>query len=216
MKILIIGKGVIGSIYAHQFSKNGFEVYHYVRQINDELSTSIKIDILDKATKKIETGKYTYTFTDKLTSDYDLIIVSIRHYQLLSLLEKISPLNIPTLVFGNVWTELSNIKSLFKNPENIFFGMPRAGGAIFNNKLEGAILEEIILEERSSKNVYNQIVNLFETSGRKIVTIKNMRDWYWTHFATTSAWICGGVKAKGFIPFSKARAFSMRSLHSPH
>ena len=214
MKILIIGKGVIGSIYAHQFLKNGFEVHHYIRQINDDLSSSIKIDILDKTINKIETGTYTYTFTDNLTSDYDLIVVSVRHYQLLSLLEKISSLNVTTLVFGNVWTDLSNIKSLFKNPETIFFGMPRAGGAILNDKLEGAILPEIILEERSSTNAYNQIVNLFENSGRKIVTIKNMQDWYWTHFATTVAWICGGVKAKGYIPFSKSYTAIKDSLNA--
>jgi 2-dehydropantoate 2-reductase len=213
MKILIIGKGVIGSIYAHQFMKNGFEVHHYIRQINDDLPSSIQIDILDNAINKVEVETYTYKFTDRLTSDYDLVIVSVRHYQLLPLLEKISTLNIPILVFGNVWTELSTIKSLFKKPENIYFGMPRAGGAIFNNKLVGAIMHEIILEERNLERTYNQIVLLFEKSGRKIVSQKSMQDWYWTHFATTVAWICGGVKAKGFIPFSKSYTAIKNSIN---
>lgn len=204
MKILIIGKGVIGSIYAHLFHISGFEVHHYIRRIDKNTMPVVKMDVLDKATNKIEKTTYNYSFTDKLTSDYDLILLSVRHYQLSSLIEKLAPLGVPTLIFGNVWTKLSAITSQFVNPDNVFFGMPRAGGAIFNNELKGAIMEEVILEERPDSFKYRQIVNLFEKSGRKITTIKKMQDWYWTHLTTTIAWICGGVKANGYIPFSKS------------
>ena len=39
-----------------------------------------------------------------------------------------------------------------------------------------------------------------------------MQDWYWTHLATTVAWICGGVKASGYIPFSKSLAAIKEAL----
>lgn len=204
MKVLIIGKGVIGTIYGWLFQNHGFEIVHYSRNTKKNPHHSVQIDIFDKNNKLPVQAEYVYNITDSLHVDCDLIFISVRHYHLKEALESLPEFNVPILIFGNVWESLEEVRSKFRKTDKLFFGMPRAGGSIQNGKLVGAVLKEVVLEDREQNSDFQKILNLFEKSKRKIQKISKMQDWYWTHMATTTAWICGGVRAKGFLPFANS------------
>lgn len=207
MKVLMFGRGVIGCLYGMAFKSMGHEVTHYIRKEKEFVyGKQLNVDILDKRKNQIVRADYLPLYTSELNdSYYDLIIVSVRHYQVQDVASLLSRHfdNTPILFFGNNWGKLDELKKEFRNSDKIFFGMPRAGGHILDNKLQGAILKEIILEN-SHVNIFINIKELFQKSFFKISLINNMEHWYWTHLATTCAWICGGVEARGYIPFSKS------------
>ena len=91
MKILFFGAGVIGTIYGHVLSQAGNDVTHYVRVSKKKsLENGIKMQLLDGRSKKPKQENILYkpkvveSFSP--ADAYDLVIVSVRHYQLNSVL----------------------------------------------------------------------------------------------------------------------------------
>lgn len=220
MNILILGSGVIGCLYGSTFKRLGHHVTHLVRQNKiDALQNGIDLDVLDLSQDRHHfVEKYSPTYITQLSEDdpYDVILISVKHYQIPDVLTIPFPINSQTkiLFFSNNWTGLSSIQQRYPS-NNLFFGMPRAGGAIQAGKLMGALHKEVILG-KSSSPLFGELTQLFKMAGIKATLIDNMEHWYWIHLATTCAWISGGVKAKGFKKFciftsAYQRSFACRS-----
>jgi len=87
MKILMIGRGVVSTQYAWAFEKAGHTVEFYVRPGRKaEYGSTVTLNILD-ARKKIRGVSTKENWPVKLIEDfnanhaYDLIFVSVQHYQ---------------------------------------------------------------------------------------------------------------------------------------
>ena len=94
MKILIVGTGVIGSLYGCALSEK-HDVFHYVRQEKLKVLDQKKItfDFIDERQDKKHqntTGIYTYRCVADAQGNYDLIIVPVRTFQLTEVLRTLT------------------------------------------------------------------------------------------------------------------------------
>jgi ketopantoate reductase len=93
MKTLIIGAGIIGSIYGWALSEGGHDVTHFVRKGKAaQFANGMQIDMLEnRKGKKNFIGEYAIKVTETLSpSDgYEAVIVPTKPYQLVGVLEQI-------------------------------------------------------------------------------------------------------------------------------
>jgi len=96
MKVLIIGAGVIGTIYGWALAKTGHQVVHLVRPgRNKKLENGIVMDMYDRRDGKNRFTKDLYK-PETIESpgqmdDYEMIIIPVRHYVIEETLKEILP-----------------------------------------------------------------------------------------------------------------------------
>lgn len=192
MKILFFGRGVISTQYAWALEKAGHTVEFYVRKGRKEtFGSQIALEMWDaRKGKQLIKESWNVTLHEELSSNYDLIIVSVNTEQLPEAAQLLSTVagTTPVLIFNNVWHDLkSAIAPLSMN--NVVFGFPGAGGGIADNKLRGGFLKMVFLEKpRAGTEHMNQLIKeCFESAHFKISWIKDMQSWLWIHFAMNAA-----------------------------
>jgi 2-dehydropantoate 2-reductase len=209
MKILVIGAGVIGTIYGYVLSQAGNDVTHYVRPGKKQLfKNGIQMRLLDGRQKKPVDQEVVYPLklTESLTPehDYELILVSVRHYQLESVLpllkENVGKADV--LFFNGIWSGFEQIDAFLPRSKYLW-GFPVAGGGYINQKLDAAILDEIRLGEVDGQPTerLERIAELFKNTGLKVDIQKNILHWLWVHFAINCGVIAAAFKAGGAREF---------------
>ncbi len=188
MKILIVGTGVIGTLYAHALSDH-HEVTHFVREnkLNIMNKKTIPYDIIDerKDRKHIYSkGEYTYKCVTTVDCDYDLIIVPVNTYQLnesLELLIKQAP-NAHYLLFTLNWNGTHEIDSILKK-EQYIMGYAGGGGTFKEDLLWGNIGKDITLGTvyEEQKTLLHTTIEMFEECSIKPDVPNNMLHWLWIH-----------------------------------
>ncbi len=96
MKTLIVGAGIIGSIYGWAFAEAGHEVTHLVRPgKTSQFANGMDIDMYDvrKGHKRNFIGHYSIRVAEAIdpSDGYELVIVPTKHYHLIDTLKKIAP-----------------------------------------------------------------------------------------------------------------------------
>src|SRR3990172_5022910 len=96
MKILVVGAGIIGSIYGWAFAEAGHEVSHLVRPGRaSQFPDGMEIDMYDtrKGHHRNFAGRYAIRLTESLQpgDEYELIVVPTKHYKLVETLRQIVP-----------------------------------------------------------------------------------------------------------------------------
>jgi 2-dehydropantoate 2-reductase len=205
MKILIFGTGVIGTIYGNILSQVGNDVTHYVRSGKKKtLESGIQIHLLDGRSKKPvqETILYKPKVVESFShaDQYDLVIVSVRHYQLDSVLPILKD-NIGTadlLIFNGNWKGLEDVDKYFPRSKYLW-GYPVAGGGYNAKGLNAALLDNVILGELDGKTTprLERIQKIFEAAGLKAEIQTNILHWLWVHFAFNCGLIAAAFKAGG-------------------
>ncbi|NMB55399.1 MAG: ketopantoate reductase family protein [Leptolinea sp.] len=206
MKILVIGAGVIGTIYGYILAQTGNEVTHYLRAGKSKLfENGIRMRLLDgrgKKTKEYE-AVYSLKMTEELSADhdYDLILVSVRHYQLESVLPLLRDFagKADVLFFNGNWDGMEIINT-YLLPSQYLWGFPVAGGGYTKEKLlNAALLDEIRLGELDGE-ISPRLLRLkkvFEKAHLKVDVQTNIKHWLWVHFAINSGVIGAAFKAGG-------------------
>lgn len=205
MKTLIVGTGVIGVIYGWALSEGGNDVIHYVRPGKKKsFNDGIRLHLLDGRSKlpKQETALYKAQIVESLSSEdgYELVIVSVRHYQMESALsvlkDKIGYANV--LIFNSNWEGFDHLNK-FLPQSQFLLGFPVAGGGYNGKILDGALLDEIHLGELDGKSTsrLERIMRVFEGAGFKVDIQVNMLHWLWVHFAINSGIIGSAFRAGG-------------------
>jgi 2-dehydropantoate 2-reductase len=201
----MFGTGVIGTIYGYVLAQAGNDVTHFVRAGKiKSLENGIHIQLLDGRSKnpKQEDLVYKAKLVDCFSSadNYDLVIVSVRHYQLDSILpllkENIG--NADLLIFNGKWDGLENVDQCFPRSKYLW-GYPVAGGGYNNQGLNAALLDNVILGELDGKITprLGRIQQMFEGAGLKVDVQKNVLHWLWIHFAFNCGLIAAAFKAGG-------------------
>ncbi|CDI50686.1 ketopantoate reductase family protein [Clostridium tetani] len=120
MNILIVGTGVIGTIYGCALSEK-HNVSHFVRKEKLYLldNKEITYDLIDERKVKKQQnmiGNYTYRCVVEADNHYDMIIVPVKTYQLkdvLSMLIQQAP-NANYLLFTLDWNSTENIEGILR------------------------------------------------------------------------------------------------------
>jgi 2-dehydropantoate 2-reductase len=203
MKILIFGTGVIGTIYGYVLARAGNDVTHYVRPGKAQsLENGIQIQLLDGRSKppKQETVLYNANIVESFSpaNDYNLVIVSVRHYQLDSVLPFLERDlgKADVLFFNSNWNGLQNIDAHLPQ-EKYLWGYPVAGGGYRGQCLNAALLDNVILGEIDGQKTprLERIQQMFVGAGLTVEIQPNILHWLWVHFAFNCGLIAAAFKA---------------------
>lgn len=216
MNVLIVGTGVIGTLYGWALYEGGHQVTHLVRKgKRANLREGIRMDILDerKGHPKNQVTTYRPKCIETLqgTESFDWIILPTNVYQTVQALKDIIPLSGDGmfLILSSNWTGTEEFDALL--PANRYvLGYPDGGGTFRNGLLWGNIGGEIHLAEYDSEGQKSaklqQLIEMFAAADIKPDLQRSMLHWLWLHNAMSTALWAGFAKYKEVRPFLKDRA----------
>lgn len=188
MKILILGTGVIGTLYGHALSKH-HEITHFVRENKFKLMNgkTIPYDIIDERNDKDHintTGEYTYKCVTEITEDYDLIMLPVNTYQLEDALKTLAykAPDAKYLIFTLNWNGTSEIDKYLKKDQYIM-GYAGGGGTFKGDLLWGNVGNDITLGTvyEIQKPLLDATVKAFKNCGIEPEIPSNILHWLWIH-----------------------------------
>jgi len=195
MKVLIIGTGIIGTIYGWALQEAGIDVTHLVKTSKPGLEKNgAMLDILDerKGFKKYNRTNYRITLIDNPDNGilYDLVIVPANWYQTESILKTIVPAC--NNAFFYILTSNWNGTGLFDNildKSQYILGYPDGGGTIKESVYWTNIGSEIHIAAPTPENQegFELIREIFRKASIKLDIQKNMLHWLWVHNAGSTA-----------------------------
>lgn len=189
MKILVLGAGVIGTIYGYILEKGGNQVEHYIRPMSKNRGiNSLTVSLTDgRHDKKGSVINETYQICHAAeNTQYDYIIVSLPAVNLEEAVATITENGFKgtILLFCGIWESREYINKIMSGREYIL-GYPVAGGHIDreNNHLECVLFDHIMLESKAQCSVsnYDDIAHLFSNLGIKQEYPHDMSEWIWLH-----------------------------------
>ncbi|MDD6795868.1 MAG: 2-dehydropantoate 2-reductase N-terminal domain-containing protein [Clostridiaceae bacterium] len=186
MKVLIVGTGVIGTLYGKVLSEKN-EVFHYVRDYKVKAldGKKIQFDIIDERINEgeITKGIYKYNCVND-TNRYDLIIVPVSSLQVLDTLRELNEKypNSNFLIFTLLWDEINEINKIL-NKSQYILGYAGGGGTFKENLLWGNIGDDVMLGAlyEEQQKLLKSISNLFKQTKISVNVPKNPLHWLWTH-----------------------------------
>ncbi|TDD60270.1 ketopantoate reductase [Kribbella antibiotica] len=204
MKVLMFGRGVIATIYGWTLAQAGHDVEFYVRPGRAATyGDTISLDLLDtrhkiRGERILETWPVRYREDLEPDHDFDLIVLSVAHYQLPEATTFLAPRvgNATVLVFGNIWADpLTAIGDL--PIDQIAWGFPQAGGGFGpDDTLRGALLRSVIFGtiDRPLTNRELAVRRTFREAGLRINEKTNLRGWLWIHFVSDTGLFAQAVR----------------------
>ncbi|MGO4292974.1 ketopantoate reductase family protein [Chitinophaga sp. RAB17] len=198
MRILMFGRGVISAQYGWALEKAGHSVDFYVRPGRaKEYGSVIPLNIFGlKGTKVKEHWQIRMREDLSPDHDYDLIFVSVQHYQF----DKVAAFlntragKATILIFNNFWND-PFIAAAALPLHQVVWGFPMAaGGFDKNGVLNGALFGKVQLaKDLTERGV--AVRNLFRTAGFRINEHNDFRRWLWIHFAVNAGMLSQALKA---------------------
>ncbi len=207
MKILFIGRGVIGTQYAWAFENAGHTVEFYVREGRKaQYDPYVNLEIWDTRRSKKERivkQKWPIVMHEEIKEnhDYDLIFMSVNPEQVPSVVKYLAPRvgNATVLFFNNFWHD----PQLAVKPiplSQMVFGFPGAGGGFEGNTLYGGLYKTVqfgAFDGKPNKRDL-EVRKLFEDTGFKITIQKDIQSWLWNHFVFNVAMEVEVLKSGSF------------------
>ena len=188
MDVLIVGLGVIGTIYAYLFSKEGYNVEHYIRKSSENYSIdSLNIELLDGRTNPEGLRINDEYIVNKSTKkDYDFIFIAVSSGKIEGVINDLEREKINgTLIFAcGIWENRDYIENI-TSKHGYILGYPVAGGNISNDTLNCCVFDHFMLESKEKSDIsnYDDLVKLFTSCKIKLEHPKDMLEWIWLHMA---------------------------------
>jgi 2-dehydropantoate 2-reductase len=192
MKTLIVGAGIIGTIYGWAFAEAGHEVTHLVRPGRTaNYQDGFKIDMYDvrKGHKRDFTGHYPIRATETVTPEdgYELVIIPTKHYHLLETLEKL----VPQTGEADYWLLTQNwdgpeaINALIP-PSRYVYGDAKAGGKFEGNTLI-ATLASVDIGQIDGRHdaCLDKVIALCKSVQVEVTVQENILHYLWVQYAIT-------------------------------
>jgi 2-dehydropantoate 2-reductase len=188
MNILIVGTGVIGSLYGCALSEK-HHVLHYVRQekVNILDKKEITFDFIDERQDKKRqntTGSYTYHCVADAKGSYDLIIVPVKTFQLKEVLRTLvaqAP-DANYLLMTLDWNMSDEVEKILSKKHYVL-GYAGGGGTFIGSQLWANLGKDIMLGAvyREQQLLLNNVTELFKSCSIIPKTEANPLHWLWVH-----------------------------------
>lgn len=219
MKVLMVGAGVIGTLYGSVLAKK-HQVVHLVREEKlDKLNEKrITYDIIDerkdKKHQKTE-GSYTYHCTAKADDSYDLIMVPVKTIQLMEVLRMIvsqAP-SAKYLLFTLDWHFSDEIERLLKKDQYVM-GYAGGGGTFKGELLWANVGADIMLGavHKEQQALLESVVSLFKSCDIIPEVQKNPLHWLWVHNAGAAPFGAALAKYNSMPEFLRDKALLKTTL----
>lgn len=205
MKLLIVGAGIIGSIYGWALSRAGYDVTHFVRPGKiQQLAQGIPIDVLDsrKRHDKQYIGHHALKVTEtlSLSNGFDIVIVPTKPYQVENVLKQITPFldKEDYLLLTQNWKGTTAIDSVLPQSRYLY-GDAKAGGSLQNGTLISAIFPTIDIGQVNGRkdNCLTRTAALFESIGINPTLQDNILHYIWVQYAINAGLWPALVRAGG-------------------
>jgi|SRR5579862_1168953 len=213
MKVLIIGRGVVGTIYGWALSKAGIDVTHVVRK--QGLPAREALDLLDLRPGYPKHSWATYapkTVGQVDRSDgFDLVIVATKHYQAVAAIRQYLP-DVPgatILLFTANWDGTEQIDRILPR-SSVLWGYAKATGGVDVLGVVVATVDPAVrlgMLEGSDPERFKVVSELFRAAGFTLDVKANMIEWLWVHHAINA----GGI---GICLWAGGIAEATRSLRT--
>ena len=210
MKTLIIGTGVIGTIYGWALAEANIDVTHYVRPgKKGNLQQGVDLDLLDERKGHLANNQTHYNLhcveEVRPNDGYELVIVPVNAQQLIEALHTLIPCvgDIATfLILSSNWEGTTEIDALLPR-QRYLLGYADGGGTVRNGAYWTNLGAEIhlgVLEGQSAEKLA-QVKALFEKADMKPDVQPNILHWLWVHNASAVGF------AAGFAKYCKVKPF---------
>jgi ketopantoate reductase len=193
MKILIVGTGVIGTIYGRALAESGNEVVHYVRKgKKDNYRNGIKVTMLDERKGHKNDKQFTYVpaCTEEVQDEFDLAIVPVNNYQLEPVLRELSPKldKAQFLIMTSNCNGVENIDNILTR-DRYMLGYADGGGTFKDGGMLANLGPNVHLGELDGSDSprLQKLVELFRKADMTPEVAKNILHWLWIHNATSVA-----------------------------
>ncbi|MCC7359259.1 MAG: ketopantoate reductase family protein [Anaerolineales bacterium] len=205
MKVLIVGAGIIGSIYGWAFAQAGHEVLHLVRPGKAaQFADGLKLDMYDARKRRPNQfiGRYAIRLTETLqpSDGYELILVPTKHYHLVETLQQIVPLagEADFLLLTQNWGGTQAIDAILP-PSRYLYGDAKAGGAFQNGVLVATIAGVDIGQVGGRQTeCLKKAEALFKSAHIPATVHANILHYLWVQYALTGGLWPALVRAGSF------------------
>ena len=195
MKTLIIGRGVVGTIYGWALSKAGIDVTHVVRK--EGLPSTDTLDLLDLRPGYPKNTRVTYAAKTvgqiSPLDDFDLAIVATKHYQAAEAIRQYLPgaPGATFLLFTANWDGTEEIDRLLPR-SSILWGYSAASGGPDAERILIATVNPTVrfgMLQGSDPEKFKAVTELFQRAGFTLDIKPNIIEWLWVHHAINA----GGI-----------------------
>jgi 2-dehydropantoate 2-reductase len=202
MKTLIVGAGIIGTIYGWAFAEAGHEVIHFVRPGRaSRYQNGIEVDMLDmrKRRKRDIIGHYPIRVTETVqpSDGYELVIVPTKHYQLLEALKQLVSQtgNADYFLLTQNWDGTESIDAILP-PSRYVFGDAKAGGTFHGDQLV-ATISSIDIGQVGGRHdaCLDKVIAICQSAQIPATVHENILHYLWVQYAVTGGLWPALVKA---------------------
>lgn len=203
MKVLIVGRGVVGTIYGWALSTCGTDVTHVVRR--QDLPPTDSLDLLDlrPGRPRHNVAEYTpKTISVISASDrFDVVIVATKHYQAVHALHQYIP-DLPdatVLLFTANWDGTDDIDRILPR-SRVVWGYAKSTGGVDSRGIVVATVDpgvRIGTLQGYDLVRFHAVRQLFEDAGFTLEVKANIIHWLWVHHAINAGGIGVSLWAGG-------------------
>ncbi len=190
MRVLVIGTGVIGSIYGWALAGCGHDIAHLVRPGRAAaLRDGFPVDMCDrrKGHKRRASAWYRPQVVDSVRPEdrFELVVVPVKHYALLPTLSEITPGagEAEFLLLTQNWQGVAAIDAVLPRARYVF-GDAKAGGAFVDGKLVAALKGiDIGPPEGAPSDLAGKVAALFASADVTTGVHAQMLHYLWIQYA---------------------------------
>ncbi|HYA00907.1 MAG TPA: 2-dehydropantoate 2-reductase N-terminal domain-containing protein [Candidatus Binatia bacterium] len=206
MRTLIVGAGMVGTIYGWALAEAGAEVVHVVRPGRLPVGR-VELDVLDERPgfPRQRRARYRPEAVDRVPagSDFDLVIVATKHYQAAEAVAQYREAvhEATFLLFTANWDGPAEIDRLLPRRQYVW-GYSASMGGRLDGRLLITVRHRVRLGrlEGSDLERFAAVVHLMEHAGFRADIKPDIVEWLWVHHAINAGTIgialfAGGVGA---------------------
>jgi len=219
MRVLVIGAGIIGSIYGWALAESGHSVVHLVRPGRAAaLRDGLALDVLDlrKRHKQSFCGTYRLNAVEAVspTDSFDLVIVAVKHYALAQTLKEIVPRAgaAEFLLLTQNWRGTEEFDPILPRTRYVY-GDAKAGGTFSGGTLVAALKAlDLGSPEGEPSALAKKVAALFNSADIPTTLHSDMLHYLWVQYATTCGPWAAFVSAGSFDAMLNDRDTASASL----
>jgi 2-dehydropantoate 2-reductase len=205
VRVLVVGAGIIGSIYGWTLADGGHHVVHLVRSGRSAaLGSGLKLTVIDrrKGQKRNFRGLYRLSAVETLLPDetFELVIVPVKHYALAATLKEIVPRagSAEFLLLTQNWRGTADIDTILPRTRYVF-GDAKAGGTFSEGTLVAALKAiDIGPPEGEPSALAKKFERLFASVNLQTTLHSDMLHYLWIQYAITGGLWAALIQAGSF------------------
>jgi ketopantoate reductase len=192
MHVLVVGAGIIGSIYGWALAEGGHHVVHLVRSGRaTAFRDGLPLDVFDrrKGHSRSFQGLYKLNAVEKLppAGTFGLVIVPVKHYSLLQTLKEVVPQvgAAEFLILTQNWHGTADIDPILPRKRYIY-GDAKAGGSFSQGTLVAALKAiDIGSPEGEPSPLAKKVECVFSSADIQTRLHSDMLHYLWVQYAIT-------------------------------